>query len=127
GSRSGLRSGSPLHTCLTLDTHLGARCAYEHVVRGCGMRRTAVTILFVQVLVRFSCVATVLEARRDALSPDDATSTAAATAGGTGRVIQHRATESDVKAAARHCVTVDEDGRFPANHALGLFETEPGR
>ncbi|CBN79053.2 expressed unknown protein (Partial), partial [Ectocarpus siliculosus] len=90
------------------------------------MRRTAITVVFVQVLARFSCVATV-EARRDALSPDDATSTTAATAGGTGRVIQLRATESDVKAVARHCVAVDEDGRFPANHALGLFETEPGR
>ncbi|CAN0010282.1 unnamed protein product [Ectocarpus sp. 12 AP-2014] len=91
------------------------------------MRWTTTTILLVQVLARFSCVATVLEARRDALSPDDATSTAAATAGGTGRVMQLKATESDVKAAARHCVAVDEDGRFPANHALGLFETERGR
>lgn len=71
------------------------------------------------------------QARRESLSPDDTTSTAAAAAGGgvgtTGRVIQVKATESNVKAAAHHCVAMDEGGHFPVNHALGLFETEPGR
>ncbi|CAN0236751.1 unnamed protein product [Pylaiella littoralis] len=76
--------------------------------------------LISQVLTRSCCAIGVLQTKEDGPGPSDVTSKAGAAAGGGGVTT----TQLLLGAAARRCVALDDSGHFPANRALGLFETE---